>query len=168
MRSIDDIRRHNITLLERSFGTLKSLADVLERSESQVSQWKNGAANSGTGKPRGMRSDSARYIEQKTGKPEGWMDADHSMQDPVIADDHHKTSGSAAGQALATLDTLLDKLPPLVQPAGRDALKKWAQGEASKEQTEAVLQALAEAGAKLPPLGHALTETPARNHVTKQ
>lgn len=55
---------------------MKALADALDRSESQVSQWKNGAANSATGKPRGMRSDTARYIETITKKPEGWLDQD--------------------------------------------------------------------------------------------
>lgn len=69
-------------------------------------------------------------------------------------------------EALESLSALLNQLPPLVQPAGRDALQKWAQGAASNEQTEAVLRALADAGAKLPPLGNALTDTPI-THATK-
>ncbi len=79
MKSIDDIRRENLQALERRFGSLKALSDALERSESQVSQWKNGAANSGTGKPRGMRTDTARYIEEKTLVAAGWLDQDHSL-----------------------------------------------------------------------------------------
>lgn len=78
MKSIDDIRRQNLQTLERQFGSLKGLADALDRSESQVSQWKNGAANSGTGKPRGMRTETARYIEEKTKMPPGWLDQDHT------------------------------------------------------------------------------------------
>lgn len=78
MKSIDDIRRENLRFLERKLGSLKGLADALDRSESQVSQWKVGAVNSGTGKQRGMRSDTARYIEGKTKMPEGWLDRDHS------------------------------------------------------------------------------------------
>ena len=81
MRSIEEIRRDNILLLEREHGSLKALAELLDRSESQVSQWKNGAINSGTGKPRGMRSDTARFIEQKTGRHQGWLDVDHSVSD---------------------------------------------------------------------------------------
>lgn len=69
-------------------------------------------------------------------------------------------------QALDALSGILEKLPPLVQSAGRDALKKWAQGEASNAETEAVLQALSAAGAKLPPLGHALLDTPLKQPTT--
>ncbi len=80
MKSIDDIRRENLQALERQFGSLKNLADALERSESQVSQWKNGAINSATGKPRGMRTETARFIEEKSGVRPGWLDTDHSNE----------------------------------------------------------------------------------------
>lgn len=82
MKSIDDIRRENMRALERQFGSLRGLADVLDRSESQVSQWKNGAVNSGTGKPRGMRTETARFIEEKAKMPPGWLDREHSSTEP--------------------------------------------------------------------------------------
>jgi len=75
---IDDIRRDNIALLVQEYGSLVALANRLERDSSQVSQWLNGSKNSGTGKKRGMRSDSARYIEEKCGKPTGWLDVAHN------------------------------------------------------------------------------------------
>ena len=82
MRSIDDIRRSNLVILEGEHGSLAALAKALERDDSQVSQWKVGSKNSGTGKPRGMRSETARYIESRTGKMEGWLDHYHpSLQD---------------------------------------------------------------------------------------
>lgn len=77
MKLIDDIRSDNIAILVREFGALKDLAEALEKSESQVSQWMNRSINSGTGKPRAMRSATARYIETKVGKLHGWLDQLH-------------------------------------------------------------------------------------------
>lgn len=85
MKSIDEIRRANLLLLRDEFGSLKKLALVVERDDSQVSQWLQGSKNSGTGKARGMRSDTARHIESKTGKQEGWLDQDHSRQVAIDA-----------------------------------------------------------------------------------
>ena len=63
--------------LREEYGGTAGLAKQLERSESQVSQWILGSAHSETGKPRGMRPDSARYIEKMCGKPAGWLDVEH-------------------------------------------------------------------------------------------
>ncbi len=79
MKPIDEIRRENIAALEAECGGLSKLSARLERSDSQVSQWKLGSINSGTGKQRGMSTKTARYIEGKMGKQLGWMDADHSL-----------------------------------------------------------------------------------------
>jgi|GEM_PF-1909506 len=78
MKLIDDIRRENLAHLREELGGLRPLAQKTERNDSQVSQWIQGSKNSGTGKPRGMRSDTARFIESKCGKPSGWLDADHA------------------------------------------------------------------------------------------
>lgn len=75
--TIDEIRRKNLELLIREHGSLTAFAAAIERSDSQVSQWVNASVNSGTGNPRGMRSDSCRRIETMTHKPKGWMDAPH-------------------------------------------------------------------------------------------
>jgi phage repressor protein C with HTH and peptisase S24 domain len=101
MRSIDDIRRSNMEILELDAGGLSALAVKLERSESQVGQWKKGYANSGTGKPRGMSSSSARHIEKMTGKPEGWVDQDHQSNveaaPDLIASRRIPVSGTVKG-----------------------------------------------------------------------
>lgn len=82
---IDDIRRENLSALVAELGSVISLANRLERSESQVSQWINGSAHSETGRKRGMRPESARYIEEKCGKNPGWLDIDHSaVPQPTI------------------------------------------------------------------------------------
>lgn len=85
--NIEEIRRSNMQILAAEFGGVGKLAELLERDQSQVSQWMHGAKNSGTGKPRGMRPDSCRYIERKCNKPAGWMDTNHMDGDKRIPDD---------------------------------------------------------------------------------
>lgn len=84
MMTIDEIRRKNLELLIQKYGSLVAFANAIDRSDSQISQWVNASANSGTGKPRGMRSDSCRHIEAKAGKPKGWMDVSHDDDAVVI------------------------------------------------------------------------------------
>lgn len=74
---IDDIRRRNLSHLVGLFGGVRQLADKIEKDPSQLSQWINGSLNSGTGKPRGMRSASCRTIEEKIGYEQGWLDKEH-------------------------------------------------------------------------------------------
>lgn len=82
MASIDQIRRENLAALIQQVGGNKVLADLVGVSESQLSQWAKGALNSATGKPRGMRTETAQRIEQAAHKPSGWMDKAHRF-DPV-------------------------------------------------------------------------------------
>jgi hypothetical protein len=84
MKLIDDIRRENMACLRDELGSIAKLAKVLERSESHISQWIHGLKNSGTGKPRNMRSDTARWIERMTGKSVGWLDIDHGKSAKVV------------------------------------------------------------------------------------
>ncbi|CQR45120.1 putative phage repressor [Thiomonas sp. CB3] len=81
MATNDEIRRQNLALLIAEYGTAASLAAILERTPAQISQWLNQSKDSKTGKPRGMRPDSARYIEKRTGKNRGWMDEPHPTHD---------------------------------------------------------------------------------------
>lgn len=74
MSTVDEIRRQKLAELAEQFGGVRRLADKIGRSESQVSQWINAAKDSKTGRPRGMRNDSARFIEQACNKPSGWLD----------------------------------------------------------------------------------------------
>lgn len=77
MATIDEIHRANLALLVEEFDGITALAEKLERSPSQVSQWLNGSVDSKTGKPRGVSSASCRYIEGRCKKLTGWMDAPH-------------------------------------------------------------------------------------------
>lgn len=115
MKDIDEIRRSNLALIVQELGSVTALAQRLERSDSQVSQLINGSANSKTGRPRGMRKETARRIEAAAGKPAGWLDVDHGaeMVPPVVTDTSKAAwaAYNAAGSATrAVIDLLL--LPP--------------------------------------------------------
>lgn len=80
MKLIDDVRAENVADLAKKFGGVRQLAEHLGKQESQVSQWINRSINSGTGKPRAMRSATAREIERKVGEKIGWLDIDRSSR----------------------------------------------------------------------------------------
>ncbi len=74
MEFVEETRRQKLAQLVRDYGTVSALADAVQKSSSQVSQWLNASPDSKTGKPRSISAPSARHIETRTGKPSGWMD----------------------------------------------------------------------------------------------
>ncbi len=81
---IDDIRRQKLAMLAADLGGVCELAKRLDRNESQISQWLNGSLLP-SGKKRGMRSDTARWIEGIAGKPVGWLDTpDTGLNSPLL------------------------------------------------------------------------------------
>jgi len=78
MRDINTVRRENLRLIEREAGGSSNAARLIGMSPAQFINLRAGAKDSKTGKPRGMRSATARTIEKAVGKPYGWMDTDHS------------------------------------------------------------------------------------------
>ncbi|KDC59282.1 peptidase S24-like protein [Bordetella bronchiseptica MBORD595] len=81
MKDIDEIRRDNLRLIERQFGgSTAAVARMVEMSPSQFANLREGAKDSKTGKRRGMRKETARRIEAAVGKPDGWLDVDHSTE----------------------------------------------------------------------------------------
>ena len=87
-----EIHRENLQRLADEFGGVRKLAEKLGKSDSQVSQWLNASLNSGTGKPRGMRPDTARFIEQQCNKARGWMDESHNQILEISTFDKHAES----------------------------------------------------------------------------
>jgi len=85
MRDIDEIRRDNLKLLQAEAGSPTAAAKLLDMELSQFSQLRDGAKDSKTGKPRGMRKTTARSIDLAAGKPQGWLDEDHG--------DHNTSAG---------------------------------------------------------------------------
>ncbi|PJK00816.1 hypothetical protein CO641_02270 [Lysobacteraceae bacterium NML91-0213] len=125
MHDIDEIRRANLAILVREFGSVAAVARLADRTPSQVSQWLNGSKNSATGKPRGMLKDTARYIERVTGKPEGWLDTFHSgpgetgAQEPPIAAATERDIASVLADALR-------RMPAGLRPAAGKLLESLA------------------------------------------
>lgn len=78
MKTIEEIRRDRLALLIKEAGSQAALSERIDKAPAQISQWLNASINSKTGKPRVMSNAIARELEGKTGKPQGWMDADHS------------------------------------------------------------------------------------------
>lgn len=82
MKTIDEIRYENLLTLINEMGSIANLARTLGKSHSQISQLKNRSNNStGKGKPRSVGDDLAREMEEKAGKPLGWMDTNHTKKE---------------------------------------------------------------------------------------
>ncbi|ATF87058.1 hypothetical protein [Burkholderia gladioli] len=77
MKDIDEIRRDNLKRIESELGGPAAAASRTGMSHSQFTNLRDGAKDSKTGRPRGMRKATARKIEECTGKPPGWLDVDH-------------------------------------------------------------------------------------------
>jgi hypothetical protein len=78
MRKIEDVRRDNLARLREELGSVNALVERTGKAQSQISQWLNASAKSGSGKPRNISSDSCREIERACDKPDGWMDVEHT------------------------------------------------------------------------------------------
>ena len=97
MKTIEETRLSRLLMLIEEYGSVAALARKLKVDDAQVNQWKKQYGDSKTGKPRAIGSISARKIEEKTGKPRGWMDQ------PVYE--------SSDQEINATIE-LIKKLPP--------------------------------------------------------
>lgn len=75
--TIDQLRRKNLRKLAEEVGGVGKLAELVNRDQSQISQWINGSIIAATGKPRGVRSSTLRDVEMAIGKPLNWLDQDH-------------------------------------------------------------------------------------------
>lgn len=75
---IDDIRRANIKALENEAGSPTQAAERVDMSYSQYINLRDGAKDPRSGKPRGMRKETAWRFEDAFGKPRGWLDANHA------------------------------------------------------------------------------------------
>lgn len=101
--TVEQIRRENLVVLlegETERGVWAELADKLGKSPAQVSQWANASKDSKSGKPRSISTRTAREIERKLGKPEGWMDRPHKA-----GGDFHGASAVEKGAVFEALSS---------------------------------------------------------------
>jgi SOS-response transcriptional repressor LexA len=90
MMPVEKIRVARLAMLVEECGGVGRLADAVDKSPSQISQWINSSPDSRTKKPRSISNQSARELERKRGKPDGWMDQ-------PVDNDLRKTGESAWG-----------------------------------------------------------------------
>lgn len=88
MNLIEQIRRERLQDLIDEYGSIVALAGKLERQPAQISQWKNASIDSKSGKPRHMKSETARRIEKIVGKPLGWMDQPDTPAHALVLKDN--------------------------------------------------------------------------------
>lgn len=75
---IDEIRRINLKELEKEFGP--ELYKKAGMSPTQFYNLRDGAKDSKTGKPRGMRKQTAWKLEDAAEKPRGYLDKLHGKE----------------------------------------------------------------------------------------
>lgn len=71
---IDEARRKAMKFLEDEIGGATAAAEKVGMTYTQWVNLRSGAADSKTGKPRGMRKATARKIEKAFGRDESWLD----------------------------------------------------------------------------------------------
>lgn len=74
VKTTEEIRHARLLQLIAEHRTIQALANALGKSHAQISQLRNQVVHSATGKPRVIGDKMAREIEEKLGKPRGWMD----------------------------------------------------------------------------------------------
>ncbi|WP_375592203.1 hypothetical protein [Chitiniphilus eburneus] len=122
MKDIDQVRRDNLRKIESELGGASLTAKTIGMSLAQFLNLRDGAKDSKTGKPRGMRKDTARKIEAAAHKPTGWLDIDH---------DHGATEGKADKPAFVSEETW-QQLPD----SAKSLLGELAQSIVSGELTD--------------------------------
>lgn len=73
MKTIEEIRLANLSILRSEFPSERQFAIKLNKSPNQVNQW------FGKGAARSIGSDAAREVEEILGRPRGWLDNDQSQ-----------------------------------------------------------------------------------------
>jgi len=72
MKTIEEIRLDNLRTLCSQFKSQRQFAIHLDRTPAQVNNWLKETPG------KSIVSAAAREIEEKCGKPRGWLDNDHS------------------------------------------------------------------------------------------
>jgi len=83
MQTNDEIRRENLEVAIKRFGSAAKLAEAANTSPAYLSQIRNRTPDSKTGTPKMMGDAMARRIEAALGEPDGWMDRSHLFQEPA-------------------------------------------------------------------------------------
>lgn len=128
---IDEIRRANLKNLETEFGA-PFVANEAGMSLSQFYNLRDGAKDSKTGKPRGMRKDTARRFETACEKPIGWLDINHH-DSPEINKPTHIANQEISPYELSIDDAItLLELYRQADKSDREGIMEMARAAARK------------------------------------
>lgn len=159
MKDIDAIRRENLRLIEKEARGTTEAATLCGMSPSQFANLRDGAKDSKTGKPRGMRKETARRIEAAAGKQPGWLDVDHSpaplsaASEPVTTPStSHQSLIPPLAQALEVVATALSKVPLEKRQALVAVLSTYAANPQGEQGSLAYLHGELTRAAALPPI----------------
>jgi hypothetical protein len=166
MLTIEDIRHARLLQLlqDPRFPTIQRLADAIDKSHAQVSQWKNRSERRNReGAVTGVSnidSNSARLIEERCGMPRGWMDHDPAydslryghqapaealeVEDLALLEDVKLVLGERElGDIHARASLIRKQVEHLVRQRLRDAgsTPKVVEENSTKERTETSLYA---------------------------
>lgn len=111
MQMIEETWRQRLMLLIAEYDSQAKFATVIERTPSQVSQWVNASKYSGSEKRRYMDRSTARYIEKKCGKPEGWMD--QPVKSPFEAPNSLSVTGAGNDRQSDVNETQCTPISPM-------------------------------------------------------
>jgi hypothetical protein len=140
VRAISDIRRLNLQALVDEAGGQQALATKIERDRNQVWQWLLAEGSPGA---RNLSHQTAREIERKCARPEGWLDQQHPANrigetsspsyssqstrfDPEIILESHKLLREAYASANRTYD--IEAEPDLFAMVLQVAMERGLQG----------------------------------------
>lgn len=109
---IDDIRRANLRIIELELGSPTAAAKQVGMSRSQFINLRDGAKDSESGKPRGMRKGTARRIESMAGKDANWLDCDHGTSVTIIetSEDRNEQDMAEIRRLVAALEANNQKM----------------------------------------------------------
>lgn len=112
MKNIETIRLENLRILSNELGGQVRLAERLNKSPSQVSQWLTGAKLP-SGKSRAISSESAREIEKVLDLPNNWLDSPSDVvYETVIVESHLIIPQYDVSGAMGNGGLVLDDQPP--------------------------------------------------------
>ncbi|ELW7390599.1 hypothetical protein QLL80_004388 [Yersinia enterocolitica] len=130
MKDIDEIRRDNIRLIEQECGGPAAAANRIGMSHTQFTNLRNGAKDSKTGKPRGMRKDTARRIEEALNKPLGWLDIDHSQSPAIELSPHDKSGAHEITKRFLSAPKAKQEVIEFLLLTSGEPLPGWVDGDA--------------------------------------
>ena len=134
---IDEIRRANMRAIENECGGPAGAAARVGMSLAQFANLRDGAKDSKTGKPRGMRKETARRIEGAAGKPPGWLDVVHDASAPTLTlvpaplppavSTYGQSAPESVGSTLQRLGSVLERADDRTRRAVAKLLGEYAE-----------------------------------------